>query len=165
MRIPIVRSEPLIKVLAERSRQQARGRPSHGPSWDNPSSFSDSLAPALAPPAPPASAIKDLPLWHLLGALLGLLAIAILMVVLLAPDGPGPAQTLCNLAASAIEAPLKSTLAKEEGQAGTPTCLSCGHLMVTRRNRETGEVIYVCKSPTCQQAAPTARTSARQEGD
>jgi hypothetical protein len=94
--------------------------------------------------------LAELPLGNVLFALPFLLAIAVLSAALLAPLGNDPTQP--SHAAETLEAvvPQWVTPTRADEPAGTPTCSGCGQAVVARRNWETHEWGYDCKSPSCQ---------------
>jgi hypothetical protein len=182
MQIPIVRSDSLNQVLAERARLLAREGPRELPTlggdvpyagsalgtqhWQgrHQSDFLYRLHQATAYAPSSASDEKGLPLWHLLWAVPCLLAVAVLIVALLAPQS-GMTQPSHDVAASAVALPPQVNPSKGEESAGAPTCPSCHQPMGARRNRETGELLFVCKTPNCEHAAPSTGSSRRHDRD
>jgi hypothetical protein len=109
---------------------------------------------------------KELPTRQFLFLLPCLLAIAVLCASLFAPQGHGPDRSLHDPASLTALVPQKVPLPKKaDGPPGTPTCSSCGEPMVARRNRDTDEQVYVCKSPDCRRAITGAEKPAGSMND
>src|SRR5215831_19132968 len=109
----------------------------------------------------PANPAEELPLRQLLLALPCILAVAVLSIVLLGPRDSGSAAPSRETTPPAAAEARGTTPAVLELPADLPTCPNCGALMVARKNRDTGELNFSCKSPVCQAVAVGAVNSDR----
>lgn len=113
----------------------------------------------------PADPAGEIPVRHLLLALPCLLGVAVLSVVLIGPRDSGSAAPPREASPPVVAESRGTTPAVVELPADLPTCPNCGALMVARKNRDTGELNFSCKSPTCQAVAAGAISSDRPKAD